>query len=57
MFMAIKAVIAYKVITAGGEWTDAVTLMWDEETAGLFAAIMSFWFGNRAVTKMTGRTQ
>ncbi len=57
MFMAIKAVIAYKVITAGGEWTDAVTLMWDEETAGLFAAIMSFWFGNRAVSKMTGRTQ
>jgi hypothetical protein len=57
MFMATKAVIGYKVLTSGGEWTQAITLMWDEETAGLFAAIMSFWFGNRAVTKMTGRTQ
>lgn len=55
MFMATKAVIGYKVLTAGGEWTQAVTLMWDDETAGLFAAIMSFWFGNRAVSKMTGR--
>jgi hypothetical protein len=29
----------------------ALSLIWDESTAGLFAAIMSFWFGNRAVSK------
>ena len=55
MFMATKIVIGYKVFTAGSEWTQAVTLMWDGDTAGLFAAIMSFWFGNRAVSKLTGR--
>jgi hypothetical protein len=38
----------------GGNWTDAVPLMWTQETQGLFAAIMSFWFGNRAVSKYYG---
>jgi len=45
-----------KVLESGGDWKDAVTLMWTPETQGLFAAIMSFWFGNRAVSKyMKGR--
>jgi len=26
-------------------------LMWSQETQALFAAVMSFWFGNRAVSK------
>lgn len=55
MFMATKAVIAVRVFGMDGDWTQAVELMWDDETAGLFAAIMSFWFGNRAVSKMTGK--
>jgi hypothetical protein len=38
----------------GGNWADAVPLMWTAETQGLFAAIMSFWFGNRAVSKYYG---
>ena len=29
----------------------ALDTVWDDQTAGLFAAIMSFWFGNRAVSK------
>ena len=29
----------------------ALNMIWDDQTAGLFAAIMSFWFGNRAVSK------
>jgi len=40
-----------KVFEMGGDWKEAVELMWTDETAGLFAAIMSFWFGNRAVSK------
>ena len=51
MFAATEVVIIVKVLETGGDWKDAVELMWTDETAGLFAAIMSFWFGNRAVSK------
>lgn len=51
LFMATKWVIMVKVMNEGGNWMDAVDLMFDDETKALFAAIMSFWFGNRAVSK------
>ena len=56
MFVATEVVIIVKVLETGGDWKDAVGLMWTPESQGLFAAIMSFWFGNRAVSKyMKGR--
>tara|TARA_R110001592_G_scaffold221535_1_gene476399 strand:+ start:22 stop:480 length:459 start_codon:yes stop_codon:yes gene_type:complete len=51
LFVAVQIVIMVKVMDEGGDWASAVTLMWTPETSGLFAAIMSFWFGNRAVSK------
>ena len=51
LFVAVQIVIMVKVMNEGGDWASAVTLMWTAETSGLFAAIMSFWFGNRAVSK------
>ena len=51
MFAATEIVIIVNVFEAGGDWTQAVELMWTDETEALFAAIMSFWFGNRAVSK------
>ena len=55
LFMATKAVIMIKVMQDGGDWMDGVELMFDEETKALFAAIISFWFGNRAVSKFMGK--
>jgi hypothetical protein len=54
LFVAVQIVIMVKVMNEGGNWAAAVTLMWTAETSGLFAAIMSFWFGNRAVSKYLG---
>jgi hypothetical protein len=51
LFCAVEAVIVVKVLDSGGDWKAAVELLWSSETQGLFAAIMSFWFGNRAVSK------
>jgi len=51
LFMASKAVVMVKVMEQGGDWTQSVELMFDDETKALFAAIISFWFGNRAVSK------
>ena len=53
--MASKAVIMVKVMQDGGDWKEGVDLMFDAETQALFAAIISFWFGNRAVSKYMGK--
>jgi hypothetical protein len=31
-------------------------LVWDSETQGIFAAIISFWFGSRALEKRAGKS-
>ena len=55
LFMASKAVVMVKVMEQGGDWMQSVELMFDAETKALFAAIISFWFGNRAVSKFMGK--
>ena len=55
LFVATKVVIMVKVTQAGGDWMQAVDLMWDGETSGLFSAVLAFWFGNRAISKYAGQ--
>ena len=55
LFVAVQIVIMVKVVNEGGDWASVVTLMWTDETSALFAAIMSFWFGSRAVSKYLNR--
>jgi len=55
LFIAVKAVVMLKVLEDGGDWQQGVSLMFDEQTQGLFAAIMAFWFGNRSVSKFMGK--
>ena len=55
LFVATKVVIMVKVGQAGGDWMQAVDLMWDGETSGLFSAVLAFWFGNRAISKYAGK--
>jgi len=51
LFVAIKVTALFALLDMGHEMGRALSLIWDDATAGLFAAIMSFWFGNRAVSK------
>ena len=51
LFVAIKVTALLALMNSGTELGQALSVIWDEPTAGLFAAIMSFWFGNRAVSK------
>ena len=51
LFVAIKVTALFALLDMGHEIGRALSLIWDDATAGLFAAIMSFWFGNRAVSK------
>ena len=51
-FLAVKGGMVYSLIFMQGvDWTSALDVTWDAETQALFSAIMSFWFGNRAMSK------
>ena len=51
LFVAIKVTALLALMNAGNDLGRSLSLVWDDATAGLFAAIMSFWFGGRAVSK------
>ena len=43
---------AYVSLTASGiSSLQAVQLVWSDEVMGLFAAVLSFWFGGRAINR------
>jgi len=51
LFIAVEVSIMVKFMSSGGDWTEAVNLLWSDEVAGLWSAILAFWFGNRAISK------
>jgi hypothetical protein len=56
LFAAVKGSALYLLIAVDGVLlAQALPQIWDPETQALFAAVMSFWFGNRALQKARGR--
>lgn len=51
LFVTIEITLLYQAIKVGTDFTEAINLLWDDETKAIFAAIISFWFGSRAVEK------
>lgn len=51
IFFFVELVAAYVVFRDGGEIGLIVNTLWSESTQNLFAAIIAFWFGSRAVKK------
>tara|TARA_R110001592_G_scaffold58813_2_gene178051 strand:+ start:565 stop:1023 length:459 start_codon:yes stop_codon:yes gene_type:complete len=51
LFVAIKITALISLMDAGNDLGRSLSLIWDDSTSGLFAAIISFWFGGRAVSK------
>ena len=52
LFVAIKVTALISLISLPEmQLNMALSMIWDDQTAGLFSAIMAFWFGNRAVSK------
>ena len=52
-YLSTKAAMIYAMIAVQNlDWTIAIDMAWREETDGvIFSAIISFWFGNRAMSK------
>ncbi|MBF0355954.1 MAG: hypothetical protein HQL43_12025 [Alphaproteobacteria bacterium] len=54
LFAAVKGSGLYGLIAIEGVMllAQAMPQIWDSETQALFAATLSFWFGNRTLQKM-----
>ena len=52
LFIAIEVVLLKQVLSLGTPIDEAILVLWDDNTQGIFAAIVSFWFGSRAIDKM-----
>ena len=52
MFMCVKGTMIYAmIVNLNMSWNVALVQAWDGETAAIFSAVISFWFGNRAMSK------
>ena len=51
LFVSIKITALIALMNSGNDLGRSLSLIWDDSTSGLFAAIISFWFGGRAVSK------
>ncbi len=53
LFSGVKGSALYVLIAAEGfVLAEALPRIWDEETAALFGAVVSFWFGSRSLAKL-----
>jgi len=51
LFATVKIATLVLLIREGASFFNGLTYLWDEGTQGLFASIMVFWFGHRALMK------
>jgi len=51
-FIGVKVVMVWDTVNKGGDLNATLAVIWDEQTEALFAAIISFWFGSRAMPKI-----
>jgi hypothetical protein len=56
LFAVIEVNLLYQALSSEVPLTEALETLWDEDTKAIFAAIISFWFGSRAVEKARERT-
>ncbi len=51
LFFVVKIAVLIKFLSNDMAISDALIAVWDGETQALFAAVISFWFGQRALAK------
>tara|TARA_R110002020_G_scaffold155487_9_gene336567 strand:- start:663 stop:1124 length:462 start_codon:yes stop_codon:yes gene_type:complete len=51
LFAFVKGAYVFIAVQGGEDLLPAILTAWDDETMALFAAVMAFWFGNRAISK------
>lgn len=51
LFCAVKLIAVSLMFKEGYNGIEVLKAVWDEPTTSIFAAIIAFWFGNRAMIK------
>ena len=56
LFAIIEVTLLMNAMNAedGVDFNNAIAILWDDDTKAIFAAIISFWFGSRALDKSRG---
>lgn len=56
LFLAIEITLLREALDSGMSVAESLNVLWDEDTKAIFAAIISFWFGSRAIDKARGKS-
>lgn len=51
LFIGVEVSLLVAMLNDGTNMIEALPILWNDEVMAIFAAILSFWFGNRAVSK------
>jgi hypothetical protein len=51
LFCAVEGTLIWHALQSGEQLVNVMNEVWDQETQAIFAAIISFWFGSRAIEK------
>ena len=51
LFAAIEVTLLLEALEQGATIGESLNILWDDDTKAIFAAIISFWFGSRAIDK------
>ena len=51
LFAVIEVTLLMEALEKGTDFAEAIHILWDDDTKAIFAAIISFWFGSRAIDK------
>ena len=51
LFATIQVVMLMEALNSDIPFSEAIQLLWTEETQAIFASIIAFWFGSRAMEK------
>ena len=51
LFATIEFTLLQDALSNGLPLADALNTLWDDDTKAIFAAIIAFWFGSRAIDK------
>lgn len=51
LFCVIEVTLLREALASGLPLSESLGLLWDGDTKAIFAAIISFWFGSRAIDK------
>ena len=52
VFVLIKLIVVYEMVSSDASMLDMIKAVWDQDTTALFGAIMGFWFGSRILEKV-----